>query len=113
MDEYLSHALAYVFLHKFGGFALNFDVLLTQPVGPLGQFVSRCDDDAFAPFPLALNSGHALLEDALDEFGRAFSKGDARSTGEDLLTNRLKKHCRVHVVSELQYKDCAMLQGVK
>ena len=41
MPEYLSHALAYIFLYKFGGAVLNFDYLLTEPIGTLGNFLSR------------------------------------------------------------------------
>ena len=62
---------------------------------------------------MSLSSSHPLLEDLLQEFGLAFSKGDSSITGSDLLTRRVKKYCRVHFIRELHYKECKILSGVR
>jgi hypothetical protein len=106
MGQYLDAALSYSFLHKFGGTALSFDLLLTKSVAPMGQFMARCGSDEVIPYPLSLHSRHEFLEDALTEFGNYFDADKADSTGAAFVTERLKKLCKVAFVDELQYKEC-------
>ena len=48
-------ALAYVFLHKFGGTALSFDILLRNRLGSRGPFLSRCrDEDIVELYPITV-----------------------------------------------------------
>ncbi len=106
-DAFLGHALTYVFLYKFGGTALNFDVLLNQPIDTLGQFLSRCSEDNIDVYPLTLNSRHPLLTDLLEQMPVQFDKDDPNSIGSKFITNRLKKLCRVSFIKELLYKECS------
>jgi hypothetical protein len=106
MVRYLDAALSYVFLHKFGGTVLSFDLLLRKSIAPMGEFLARCAEDEVVPYPVTLNSRHEFLENLLTEFGNNFDPGRADSMAASFLTDRLKKLCKVAFVNELQYKEC-------
>ena len=55
MEEFLLAALSYIFLHKFGGTVLSFDILLRRRIGSKGPFLTRCrDDDIVELYPMTI-----------------------------------------------------------
>ncbi len=108
LAAFLNSALSYAFLNKFGGTATSFDIFLRRPLGPSGQFISRCEnEDLVEQFPMTAEAGGILTQDLVEQLRHAYDAANPDSTGSKLITRRLSRLCKVKYIQELEYK-CGM-----
>ena len=114
IEHHLTNVLTYIFLYRFGGTVLTFDLLLRKPIGSLGSFLSKCpEEDTVDILAASLPKKHPLMAEAMEQLMSYHNSRDARSTGSKLLTDRIKLGCGVSFIQELRYKECRLLGGVK
>ena len=106
MEEFLLAALTYIFLQKFGGTVLSFDILLRKRIGSKGPFLSRCrDEDAVELYPMTIEQPiTAFVQDLMDQMSLYYNAEEPDSIGSRLITRRLSELCGVSYIKDLEYK---------
>ena len=106
MEEFLLAALTYIFLQKFGGTVLSFDILLRKRIGSKGPFLSRCrDDDIVELYPITIELPiTAFVQDLMEQMSIHFNVDEPESIGSRLITRRLSELCGVNYIKDLEYK---------
>ena len=106
-EKFLRDALTYVFLDKYGGIVLDFDILLLKSFKSRESLLNRCSNqDQIESTPMAMVAKHPLLYDLISELDTAFDSSNTHSIGKDLITKFLKKGCKVSSIRELVHKQC-------
>ena len=106
MEEFLLAALTYIFLQKFGGTVLSFDILLRKRIGSKGPFLSRCrDEDAIELYPITIEQPiTAFVQDLMEQMSLYYNAEEPDSIGSRLITRRLSELCGVSYIKDLEYK---------
>ena len=94
---FLNDVLSYSFIKKYGGTALNFDILLLKPITSLQQFMTKSSESSIEGQPYNFIHNHPIFEDIMGDLFAKFNGNISQSIGSNLLTNIVKKRCEVSV----------------
>ena len=82
---------------KYGGYALNFDILLTKSILGFNNFLSKCSEDIIEDQPYCLHHNHPLFDEIFENLLNQFQSNGSQSIGQNLLSYTVKKSCNVSI----------------